>query len=187
MKKLIKKVMLMFLIIKIIFIKIKAKIFGDYIINKYIENCSERNIKYSLRKFGVNVSNTSNVKQGLTLDNTYFRYDKLVIDENCFIGRNVFLDLANKIFINMDVVISEGVSVLTHQDVGNRILSKYYKRKDGDVIFEEGCWIGANATILCGIKIGKCAVVAAGSVVTKDVPEYCVVGGVPAKHIKNLR
>lgn len=49
---------------------------------------------------------------------------------------------------------------------------------------EEGCWIGANATILCGVKIGKCAVVAAGSVVTKDVREYSVVGGVPAKHIK---
>lgn len=186
MKVLIKRILIILLKLKIGIIKLKAKVLGDYIINQYIEKCSERNIRYSLNKFGVNVSNTSNVKQGLTLDNTYFRYDKLTIGENCFIGRNVFLDLANKIYIKKDTVISEGVSVLTHQDVGNRILSKYYKRKDGDVIFDEGCWIGANATILCGIKIGKCAVVAAGSVVTKDVPEYCVVGGVPAKHIKNL-
>jgi len=187
MKKLIKKVLILFLNIKICFIKLKAKIFGDYIINQYIEKCCERNIRYSLERFGANVSNTSNVKRGLTLDNTYFRYDKLFIGENCFIGRNVFLDLANKIFIKKDSVISEGVSILTHQDVGNRILSKYYKRKDGDVTFDEGCWIGANATILCGIKIGKCSVVAAGSIVTKDVPEYCVVGGVPAKYIKNLK
>lgn len=187
MKELIKKLLFLLLDIKISYIKLKGKIFGDYVINEYIEKCSERNIKYALRKFGANIGNTSNVKQGLILDNTYFRYDKLFIQENCFIGRKVFLDLANRIIIKNDAVISEGVSILTHQDVGNRILSKYYKRKDGDVTLEEGCWIGANSTILCGVNIGKCAVVAAGSVVTKDVPEYSVVGGVPIKHIKYLK
>lgn len=187
MKELIKKFIYLLLNIKLSFIKLKAKIFGDYVINQYIENCNERNIKFALNKFGSKVSNTSNVKQGLVLDNTYFRYDKLFIEENCFIGRKAFFDLANKIIIKKHAVISEGVSILTHQDVGKRVLSEFYKRKDGDVTLEEGCWIGANATILCGVKIGKCAVVAAGSVVTKDVAEYTVVGGVPAKHIKNLR
>lgn len=187
MKKLIKSFLVLLLNIKICIFKFRAKIFGDYIINQYVEKCNERNIKHVLNAVGAKVGNTSNVKQGLILDNTYFRYDKLFIEENCFIGRKVFLDLANKIIIKKEAVISEGVTILTHQDVGNRMLNKYYKRKDGDVILEEGCWIGANAIILCGAKIGKCAVVAAGSVVTKDVPEYSVVGGVPAKHIKNLR
>ncbi|MEZ3485540.1 MAG: hypothetical protein K1W22_02795 [Lachnospiraceae bacterium] len=47
-------------------------------------------------------------------------------------------------------------------------------------------WIGANATILAGVSIGENAVVAAGAVVTKDVPDGVVVGGIPAKIIKKI-
>ena len=47
-------------------------------------------------------------------------------------------------------------------------------------------WIGANCTILPGVTIGNNVVVAAGAVVTKDVPDNCVVGGVPAKVIKEI-
>lgn len=54
----------------------------------------------------------------------------------------------------------------------------------GDIIVEDDVWIGYGATILSGVHIGQGAVVAAGSVVTKDVPPYAIVGGVPAKVIK---
>ena len=54
----------------------------------------------------------------------------------------------------------------------------------GDIIVEDDVWIGHGATILSGVRIGQGAVVAAGSVVTKDVPPYAIVGGVPAKVIK---
>lgn len=54
----------------------------------------------------------------------------------------------------------------------------------GDIIVEDDVWIGCRATILSGVHIGQGAVVAAGSVVTKDVPPYAIVGGVPAKVIK---
>ena len=47
-------------------------------------------------------------------------------------------------------------------------------------------WIGSNATVLSGVTIGEWAVVAAGAVVTKDVPPYTIVGGVPAKIIKKV-
>ena len=54
-------------------------------------------------------------------------------------------------------------------------------------IFIGDCaWIGANATILTGVTIGKNSVVAAGAVVTKDVPDNCLVGGVPVKVIKKI-
>jgi acetyltransferase-like isoleucine patch superfamily enzyme len=53
-----------------------------------------------------------------------------------------------------------------------------------DVIIEDGVWCGCNVTILKGCHIGKGAVVAAGSVVTKNVPPYAIVGGNPAKVIK---
>ena len=52
------------------------------------------------------------------------------------------------------------------------------------IIIEDDVWIGANVTVLGGIKIARGAVIAAGAVVTKDVPAYAVVGGVPAKLIK---
>lgn len=55
-----------------------------------------------------------------------------------------------------------------------------------EVCIGDDVWIGANAVITAGVHIGRHAVVAAGAVVTKDVPEYCVVAGVPAKIIKRL-
>ena len=55
-----------------------------------------------------------------------------------------------------------------------------------DVIFGKSVWIGSNATILPGVTIGDNSVVAAGAVVTKDVPENTVVAGVPAKVVKKI-
>ena len=54
------------------------------------------------------------------------------------------------------------------------------------VVIGDNVWIGAHSTILAGVTVGKNAVIAAGSVVTKNVPENAVVAGVPAKVIKNI-
>ncbi len=56
---------------------------------------------------------------------------------------------------------------------------------DRDIIIEDDVWIGANAMILRGARVGKGSVIAAGSVVTKDVEPYCIYGGVPAKKIRH--
>lgn len=56
----------------------------------------------------------------------------------------------------------------------------------GPIIIEENVWIGEMVCILGGVHIGKAAVIAAGAVVTKDVPAYTLVGGVPAREIKRL-
>lgn len=55
---------------------------------------------------------------------------------------------------------------------------------DRDIVFEGDNWIGANATILRGVTVGRGAIIAAGAVVTKDVPPYSVCGGVPARCLK---
>lgn len=58
------------------------------------------------------------------------------------------------------------------------------EENDQDIVLEGDNWIGANATVLKGVTIGKGSVVAAGAIVTKDIPPYEVWGGIPAKFIK---
>ncbi|MBN2965577.1 CatB-related O-acetyltransferase, partial [Sulfurospirillum sp. T05] len=55
----------------------------------------------------------------------------------------------------------------------------------GDIIIEDDVWIGSNCVILSGVTIGRGSVIGAGSVVTKNIPKYSIVGGNPAKVIKN--
>lgn len=55
----------------------------------------------------------------------------------------------------------------------------------GDIVIDDDVWIGYGATIMSGVHVAQGAVIAAGAVVTKDVPAYAIVGGVPAKVIKN--
>lgn len=56
----------------------------------------------------------------------------------------------------------------------------------GHIIIKQGAWVGTGATILAGVTVGKGAIVAAGSVVTKNVPDYCIVAGNPAKVVKSV-
>ena len=56
---------------------------------------------------------------------------------------------------------------------------------DQDVVVDEDVWLGARVTLLNGAHIGRGSIVAAGSIVTRSLPPYCVGGGIPAKHIKN--
>lgn len=55
---------------------------------------------------------------------------------------------------------------------------------DRDVIVENDVWIGCNVTLLCGVHIGRGSTIAAGSVVNRNIPPYCIAGGVPARFIK---
>ena len=83
--------------------------------------------------------------------------------------------------IGNDVKISEGVTIRDSDD--HQILYEGYKMT-APIVIGDHVWIGLNATILKGVTIGKGAIVAAGAVVTKDVPPNSIVGGVPAKVIK---
>ena len=90
--------------------------------------------------------------------------------------------------IGSHVNLAQGITVtaLNHnfEDKNKRIDEQGVSTKP--VVIGDDVWIGANAVILPGVTIGKHAVVAAGAVVTTDVPENTVVGGVPAKVIKKL-
>lgn len=91
-----------------------------------------------------------------------------------------------KIIMGNDILIGPGSKIFcgNHGTKNNGIAMTYQDRVEKDVIIEDDIWIGANCIITSGVKICKGAVVAAGSVVTKNVDENTVVGGVPAKVIK---
>jgi UDP-2-acetamido-3-amino-2,3-dideoxy-glucuronate N-acetyltransferase len=123
------------------------------------------------------------------------------IGENCVIGHNCFISSKAKIgngvklesnidvwdLITLEDYVFVGPSAVFTNDLTPR--AKYPKKKFPKygkwlpTLVKEGATIGANATILCGIKIGKWAMIGAGAVVTKDVPDYAIVVGNPAKII----
>jgi UDP-2-acetamido-3-amino-2,3-dideoxy-glucuronate N-acetyltransferase len=118
------------------------------------------------------------------------------IGNNCSIGQNVFI--SNKVKIGNNVKIQNNVSVydnvVIHDDVfcGPSMVftnvinpRSFIERKNEylDTVVNKGATLGANCTIVCGVNIGEYAFVAAGAVVTKDVPKFALVAGVPAKKI----
>ena len=106
---------------------------------------------------------------------TYNKSNKLLVGNFCSIGPNVTFVLSADHFLNHISTFAYKVKVLNEKLEG---VSK------GDIIVGDDVWIGYGATILSGIHIGQGAVVAAGAVVTSNVPPYAIVGGVPAKVIK---
>lgn len=115
-------------------------------------------------------------------------FSHFIVGNNCFIGDESIFDMADKIILEDHVTLAERVMVLTHMNVGfyDHPLQKYFPKFQKPVIFKTGCFVGCNVTILPGTVIGECSLIAAGSVVTRDVPPYSVAGGVPATVIRRL-
>lgn len=115
------------------------------------------------------------------------RNTKLLIGENTYIGElnNIRATLGD-IIIGSNCLISQHISIFSSDhsiNKGELIKNQPWLTK-GDVVIEDDVWIGASVQILSGVRIGKGAVIAAGSLVNKDVAPYTVVGGVPAKLLK---
>jgi len=106
-----------------------------------------------------------------------------------FISQDLFILDAGKtdlLTIDRNVAIGPRVTLLLHSDPSPSPLASVYPEKNAGIHISQGAWIGAGAIILPGVTIGECSVVAAGAVVTRDVPAYTVVGGVPAKELKKI-
>lgn len=89
--------------------------------------------------------------------------------------------LGENVFIGPDVKIC----CVSHE-IGEAKRRAGVATKDGDIVIEDGAWIGIGATILPGVRIGKGSIVAAGAVVNKDVNPNSLVAGVPARLIREL-
>jgi acetyltransferase-like isoleucine patch superfamily enzyme len=109
----------------------------------------------------------------------------LEIGEDCFLGDECLLDLAEGIRLERQVTLAERVVILTHMNVGyhDHPLQARFPAQVAPVVIERGSFIGANATLLPGTRSTG---VRGGSVVTADVPPATLVAGVPARAVRSL-
>lgn len=119
--------------------------------------------------------------------------------ENIHFGNDIGIGADNtvmctraSVFFGDHVMTGPGVAFITgghRYDIVGRTMKSIgndekLPENDRDIVLEGDNWIGANVTVLKGVTIGMGAIVAAGAVVTKDVPAFSIVGGVPAKFLK---
>ena len=129
---------------------------------------------------------------GREIDSTFSIFPPFYTDcgKNIHIGKNVFINTCCHFQDQGGIFIGDGV--LIGQNVTLATLDHGFAPKDRGttyptpIILEKNVWLGANVTIVSGVRIGENAIIAAGAMVTKDIPANVVAGGVPAKVIKNI-
>ncbi len=164
---------------------IRKWIFGFEYANLFLKRLDKLSLHLILKKNGAKIGINCDIESGLTFHNCK-DYSNLSIGNNCHIGKNCFFDLREKVEIDDNVVISMQTTFITHQDLNKSELRKIFPASKKKIIVKDNCYIGTNVTILQGVVINEFSVVAAGSVVIKDVPHHSIVGGVPAGFIKKV-
>lgn len=139
---------------------------------------------YSAVKIGNNFRSGHNVliRENTEIGDKVLVGTNSVIDGDCRIGNNVSIQTG--VYVTRYTTIEDGVFLGPCSVTTNDKYMKYGAVLKGPLI-KQGARIGANSTIMPGITIGEGAIVGAGSVVTKNVPPYKVVAGVPAKVVKD--
>ncbi len=111
-------------------------------------------------------------------------FKNLYLADDVYIGPGCLFDLEGRLTIGSKTTLSPGITILTHADPGSSHGSQLitlYPPHIRDVAIGSNCWLGANVTVLAGVTIGDFVVVAAGSVVTSDLPSRVLVAGIPAQ------
>lgn len=134
---------------------------------------------YYRRILGLAIGSDTHLSMRLFLTGYHSRC-QVTIGDNCVINREIYMDGRAGVHIGNNVNVSFQACLLSlhhdHNDPG-------FSAIGAPVIVQDHAWIGARAVILPGVTVGEGAVVAAGAVVTRSVPDYTVVGGVPARVI----
>ncbi len=126
------------------------------------------------------------IGRGSTIHTGARFYDpkNISIGQDSIVGENAVLDGRAKLVIGNHVDIATGVMIYNAQ---HEINDEFFSPSMSPVVIEDYVFIGPRAIIQPGVRIGKGAIIAAGAVVTQDVPPFAVVGGVPAKIIGERR
>jgi len=110
----------------------------------------------------------------------FFQPKNIVIGSDTIIGNNAFFDGREKLVIGDHVDIASEVMIYNSE---HDVSADDFKAREEEVVIDDYVFIGPRAIILPGVKIGRGAVIGAGAVVTKNVADYSIVGGIPAKVI----
>ncbi len=134
-------------------------------------------IRFGLKSCGANLKVFGRCKVDM------LRY--VSFGDNVHLNENVVISAKrSEIIVGNNVIFSAGCVVTS---IGYNFDGRSKNsHSDAPITIEDNAWIGANATILPGVRVGKCAVIAAGAVVSKDVEVGTIVGGVPAKLIRKI-
>lgn len=117
---------------------------------------------------------------------------RITIGDNCHIGDSFHISSINEILIGNNILTGRRISIVDnfhgeskreYLDIPPMERSLYTK---GPIIIEDNVWIGDKVSIMSNVKIGKGSIIGANSVVTKSIPSYSVVGGIPARILKTL-
>lgn len=117
---------------------------------------------------------------GYTIGNEVYIGEDLIITE-------ILEVFSEKLIIDDRVAIAPRVTLITSSDPNYSRLWDYVEIERGKIIIKHDAWIGAGAIIMQNVTIGEYSIVGAGAVVTKDVPPYSVVVGIPAKVVKKIQ
>lgn len=141
-----------------------------------------------LRLLGARIGQNVRIYE-IQLFNLRLGFRNLQVGDDVHIGIGCRLDLEGPLIISARSTLSPGVTVLTHQDPGSahgsRLLSLYPAYVKQTSIGSD-CWIGTNAVLVAGTTLGNGVVVGAGGVVTSDLPDHVLAGGVPASIRRRL-
>lgn len=111
----------------------------------------------------------------------------LEIGENSYFAMGTILNGIKGLKIGKNNSFGPNVTILTDSGPNrSEKLQKIFPLKEGKVYIGDDCWIGMNSMIMPGVELGECCVVAAGSFVNQSFPAYSLIGGVPAKLIKDI-
>jgi len=142
----------------------------------------------ALKKYGARIGAGALIYPGVTIHAARRNFSNLSVGSDARIIRDCFLDLTDEIEIADKAIVSLRCSLITHRNIHRSPLAELgYQPTQGKIKIEMGAVLFANVTVLMGVTIGECAMVAAGAVVLSDVPPYTLFGGVPARAIKDLR
>lgn len=138
---------------------------------------------YKLRKKGINIKFVNQGNGGLTITGDLNNFE---IDSTSHLKSNTFIECSGGVKIGKYFHCGRGLTIFSTNHNYNSAKSIPYDDEDipKSVIINDFVWCGSNVTIVPGVNIGEGVVIAAGSVVTKDIPDYAVIGGNPAKIIK---
>lgn len=147
---------------------------------------NKRNKAYTKR---YNMGKKCHVEYNVEITRQHYFTGTITIGQNVLLAKNVFIDYSGGIIIGDNVQITDGVTIISHEHAHHHDPSKKASDKDNDIAtlltIDDGVVIGSKAIILSSCsRIGKFARVGAGAVVTKDVPDYATVVGIPARVIK---